>query len=303
MKRHIFIILIVLCVLLSACGEKAVSDPLESSITVYRLLRSEYQTNGELLLPEKIALDGADPVSQAVSALAETPVSDKLQSPIPKGVEILDAERNDDSVTVYMNSAYLDAEGIDKTILDSCITLTMCSIKGIDYVTICVGSEIVSNKLTPDDILLFNTITSPKKAQMRLYFPKTSGSALGAEYHTISFDEDNSAERCILDILLKGPTSADLKNAFPEGVIVLSVYTQDGVCSVSLSGLPAEDSVPTKKDAELAVYSIVNSLTSLANVKSVQILIDGEQVQSLWGFDISRPLIKNESIIGSAAVK
>lgn len=304
MKKHIFPMLIALFVLMCSCGNNTASSPSADSISVYRALIPEYQTNGELLSSERVAVDESDSiVRQAITALMATPTNDKMQSPLPKDVKILDAELKDNTVTVFMNSAYLDAEGIDKTILDSCLTLTMCSIESVDYVTICVGSEAVTERLTTDDLLLFNTITSSRKAQVRLYFPKVSGQTLCAEYQTISIDEDNSAERCILDALLKGPEGDNLRIAFPEGIIVLSVYTQDGVCTVSLSSLSPDAVIPAAEDAELAVYSIVNSLTTLSSVKSVQILLDGKQVQTLWGFDISNPLTKNESIIGSAVTE
>ena len=303
MKKHLILIFIVLITILVACGDKTVSSQSTDSISVYRVLRPEYQTDGELLQSEKISVNSDDIIKQTVDTLMDTPKSDKLQSPFPKNVIILDAELQDNLVTVFMNSAYLDAVGFEKTILDSCITLTMCSIKNVDYVTICVGNETVEDKLTTDDLLLFNTITSSQKAQVRLYFPKAYGHILCAEYHAITIDEDNSAERCILDALLKGPTSKSLRSAFPEGIIVLSVYTQDGICSVSLAGLASETDTLTKSDAELAVYSIVNSLTTLPRIKSVQILLDGEKAQDLWGFDISRPLTKNEGIIGSAVTE
>ena len=302
MKKILLPILIILCVL-CACGDKTVSSQSPESISVYRVIREEYQTDGELLRAEKVAVNDGDIVKQAADALMSDSTSDSLQSPFPKNVLILDTELKDNLVTVYLNSAYLDASGAEKTILDSCITLTMCSIDDVDYVTICVGSETIAEKLKTDDLLLFNTITSPQKAQVRLYFPKVYEQILCAEYHSITIDEDNSAERCILDALLKGPQSNSLKNPFPEGTIVLSVYTQDGVCSVSLAGLSSDNVSLTKGDAEFAVYSIVNSLTTLPGVKSVQILIEGEKVQNLWGFDISRPLNRNESIIGSAVTE
>jgi spore germination protein GerM len=301
MKKHIFPTLIALCVLLCACGQEAAPVSSAGSISVYRVLRPEYQTNGELLRSEKFPLAvGDDPVSDAVEALASAPESDALDCPIPSDVKILSAELKSDCVTVTMNSAYLDVTGIYKTIMDGCITLTMCSIENVNYVTICVGSEVIASKLKTEDFLLFNAVKSTNTAKVRLYFPKTNDNTLGGEYHTVSFDDNSSAERCVLGILLGGPTSHSLKRAFPIDTVLLSVYTQDGVCTVSLSDFTSEAENKTSEDAELAVYSIVDSLTAIAGVNSVQIQINGQQVQDLWGFDISHPLTKNETIIGSA---
>lgn len=301
MKNHIFPILIALSLLLCACAQENATVSGVSSISVYRVLRPEYQTNGELLRSEKLPLSaGENPVEKASAALSAVPENDSLNCPIPSDVKILNAVQKSNCVTVTMNSAYLDVAGIDKTIMDGCITLTMCSIENVDYVTLCVGSEVIAAKLSTEDFLLFNTVKSTNTAKVRLYFPKTSENTLGAEYHTVSFDDNNSAERCVMGILLGGPESSSLKRAFPIDTVLLSVYTQDGVCTVSLSDFTKEVENKTSEDAELAVYSVVDSLTSIAGVSSVQIQINGQQVQSLWGFDISHPLTKNEGIIGSA---
>ncbi|MFB0921422.1 MAG: GerMN domain-containing protein [Oscillospiraceae bacterium] len=300
MKKRLIPIVIALLVLATACTEKSVSAPSAGSISVYRVLSPDYRTNSSLLQSEPVSLsEDENPVLQAAAALAEAPDDPKLQSPLPAGVKILEVRQKENTVAVYANSDYLDLSGMDKTILDACITLTMCSIEGIDFVSIFVGDEEIENNLSAETFLLFDNIISSGKAQVRIYFPKTSERTLGSEYRTISFDNENSAEREILDALFEGPVSSDLKRAFPIGTIVMSVYTLDGVCSVSLSGVaPSEVSVSTS-DAKLAVYSIVNSLTSLSGIKSVQILVDGKEVQYLWVYDISRPLTRNDSIIGS----
>ncbi len=301
MKKRLIPILIALGVLIAGCTSNSVSSPSPESISVYRVLSPDYQSDGKLLQSEKVSIDASkESVLQAKAALSETPQNEKLQCPLPAGVIIQDATLDENRVTVYMNSLYLDVSGIEKTIMDSCITMTMCSIEGVDFVTICVGSEVIEDKLGTEDFLLFDNIISFHKAQARIYFPKTNEQLLGSEYRTISFDDENSAERGILDALFQGPTSSNLKRAFPFGTIVLSVYKQDGICSVSLSGISPDDGSLTSDEAKLAVYSIANSLTSLSGIKSVQILIDGKQVQSIWGFNIFNPLSKSESIIGSA---
>ncbi len=300
MKKRLIPIVCALAILACACTAKSVSIPSAGSISVYRVLSPDYRTNSDLLQTEPVALaEDEEPVLQAAAALSKAPQDPKLQCPLPSGVKILDAEQKENVVTVYASSPYLDLSGLDKTIMNACITLTMCSIEGVDFVRICVGNDEIEKDLSAESFLLFDNIISSNKAQVRIYFPKTSEKALGSEYRTISFDDENSAEREILDALFEGPIGDDLKRAFPLGIIVMSVYTLDGVCSVSLSGVTADDGSMSVYDAKLAVYAVVNSLTSLSGIKSVQILIDGKEAQYLWGYDISRPLTRNNSIIGS----
>ena len=301
MKKALIPILIAVCVLAAGCAEKSVSSPPADGVSVYRVLSADSRTNGELLKPEQLLLTaGQAPVLQAAAALSAAPKSVTLKSPFPEGVSILDAKLTGNTVTVSFNDAYLKVTGIDKTILDACVTLTMCSLENVDFVSISVGGKTIGQSLNAEDFLLFNNIISTSRAQVRIYFPKTSEKLLGSEYKSISFDDDNSAERRILDTLFEGPAASGLKRAFPVGTIVTSVYTLDGVCSVSLSGIVPDDPAMAPSDAKLAVYSVVNSLTALSGISSVQILIDGKPVQYLWGFDISHPLNRNEGIIGSA---
>ena len=285
-----------LALLLTACGGGK-SSAQGTAISVYYLRKTAYQTNGELLTPVKLNVSSSEnAVQKAVEALAKTPAGDKLQSPLPEGVTIMNAALSDGTATVSLNDAYLDAAPVDQAVLKSCLVLTLFSVPDVTGVSVCVGSETVEAKLTAEDVILSNTIVSANKAQVRLYFPHNDGKTLGCEYRTITVDEDNTAERRILEALLAGPEDGGLTRAFPTGTIVSSVYTQDSVCTVSLSGLVSDQAGRTKTQGELAAYAVVDSLTALAGVRSVQILIDGQQVSSLWGFDISRPLSRSGSI-------
>lgn len=279
-----------LLLLLSACGASTCGT--QDTLSIYYLRKSAYRTDGELLTAEKLSLAaGENAVQKAAGALAASPKSDRLQSPLPEGVSITDAVRKDGIVAIGLSASYLDAAPIDQAVLKSCLALTMCSIPDVRGVSIHVGSETVEEKLTAEDVLLTNTVISAKKAQVRLYFPQAGGETLGSEYRTITTDADNTAERRILEAILAGPDDPSLTRAFPTGTIVSAVYTQDGMCTVSLSGLLPDESGRTPTDGKLAAYSVVDSLTALSGIKSVQILIDGKQNSSLWGFDISRPLV------------
>lgn len=291
MKRMIPLLL-ALALLLTACGG-AKSGAQENTISVYYLRKTAYQTDGELLTPVSLAVSAdEDGVRRAVKALSETPENDKLESPLPEDVSITDASLSGGTVSVGLSDGYLDATPVEQAVLKSCLALTLCSVPGVNAASIHVGSETIEARLTADNVVLKNTVISAYKAQVRLYFPRDDGKSLGCEYRTIAVDEDNTAERRILEALLTGPEDGALTRAFPIETLVQSVYTQDGVCTVSLSGVDAGQAGKTKTQGALAAYSVADSLTALAGVRSVQILIDGGQVSSLWGFDISRPLTR-----------
>ncbi|MEG1190647.1 MAG: GerMN domain-containing protein [Oscillospiraceae bacterium] len=303
MKKRLIPIGLALILIFSlfACNEKKPIIGDGNTISVYRLIKPEHQDGGRLLGSEEISLsDSADPVLGLVYALSRAPGDEKLTSALPKGVKILDAVLDGDTVTVYMNKAYLDLSGIQKTLADFCITLSMCSLKQVNYTSICVGSELITERLSSEDALLFDGVTSPDKVQIKLYFPKLSENLLSAEYRSITLNEDNSPEREILDELLRGTENPLLRSAIPKDTVLLSAYTQDGICTVSLSKAFLSEGRLSPEEAKLAVYSLVNSLTNLAGIESVKILIEGAEVQSIGKLDLSRPLERNKEIIGSA---
>ncbi len=303
MKKTIAFLTLCLCLLLCSCEKSGSNGSSADHLSVFRILRPENQTSGELIRAEQYPLSpDIDQVQGAVYALASYPSDDTLMSSFPDGVKILSARKTGSEVTVSMSSGYSSLAGIDKTLVDYCITLTMCSLPGVDCVTICVGNEIICSRLRSDDVLLHNTVQSPTEADIRLYFPKKAGGDLSFEYRSISLDEDNSAERVIMGELLLGSKHDRLDSALPEGTVLLSIYTQDGICSVSLSESFYTACEGSPKLAQLWIYSVVNSLTSLSSINSVQILIDGKVVSSAGDCDISKPLAKNERIVGSAVL-
>lgn len=301
MKKRLIFILLALCLLASGCEKKPQTASAAEGARVYRQLAEGTTSGSGLLESEPIPqVPGDEALSAAIAALEQAPNQPNLKNPLLPDLEILDAEQSGSHVRISLNTAYLDLPELQKTLVNACITLTLCSLEDVDFVSIGVGGEPLEPRLTSEDFLLFDTVVSAKRAQTRVYFPKQKGHSLGAEYKTINLGGENSVEREILDALFQGPVHAELRRPFPEGTVVLSVYTINGTCSVSLSGLDMESPELGPEDAELAVYAIVNSLASLTGIKNVQILIDGQPAQNLWGFNISVPLSKNEEIIGSS---
>lgn len=296
MKRTL-LLLLCLSLPLSACAVKTSPDS-GGSISVYRIISPEFQTSGELLQAVELPLaEGADPVAAAVEALAAEPMNDRLESPLSSNLRIVSAERSGSSVIIELNPSYYLLTGMDKTTLDSCLCLTMCSINGVERVVTRIGNEVIEENLRASDILLENTVKTSSEAKVRLYYP--SNLRLRYEYRSLSLEGEGSIERSVVEELLSGPRSAELYPALPEGTVLLTVYTQDGVCTVSLSEDLAAACDEQPDNAPLWVYSVVNSLCSLSSVNSVKIIIEGASVQSLGSCDVSVPLTKNEKLTGS----
>lgn len=308
MKKALIILLALsMLALLPACGGEAVQDDGDGSmVAIYRLVREEYRSGGSVIRAETLPYEDSDPeilVTGAAYALMSASGDPELTSALPRGVSIEEATLIGRTAYVCMDEAYLELSGIEKTITDACVTLTMCSIPQVDYAALHTRNEPASATLSTEDILLRNTMVSESTLELRLFFPKAEGEVLGAEYRQVSLEEDQTPERRVIDELLKGPESEALLPSIPGGVELLSVSTQDGLCTVSFTEDFLTGGSYDPQAIRLSVYSIVNSLTALSFVDQVQIYVRDNPEQLLGDLDISQPLSRRTSIIGSAVVE
>ena len=105
-----------------------------------------------------------------------------------------------------------------------------------------------------------------------------------------------SAEKQIIEQLIKGPSGENALPTLPEDTKLLGVSVRDGVCYVNFSEefLQPVDQV----DPKLTIYSIVNSITASGSAGKVQILVNGETNLSYQEtIDISQPFSMNADLI------
>jgi hypothetical protein len=98
------------------------------------------------------------------------------------------------------------------------------------------------------------------------------------------------------------PAPAPLAQAIAEGTKVRQIFvTEDGTAFVDLSKEAVANHRGGSLDELFAVYAIVNAITvNLPAVKGVQILIDGQEVDTLAGHvDLRHPLTRNLRWVGT----
>ena len=87
---------------------------------------------------------------------------------------------------------------------------------------------------------------------------------------------DNPYEE-ILKILMEGPKSEKLEKVIPEGSALLGVELQKDTVCINFSNEFIENQKEGAEEEAKTIYSIVNTLTELNEVKRVKILINGEE--------------------------
>lgn len=296
--KSILSAMLILSLLLSSCkaltGDGMFGD---ENISIYRVLKESYQTSGELLRAEMITVSEGDDYLQKTAFALNNPSGDsKLQSAFPAGVDILSSSLDSGLLSLVMTRDYLALTGIEKTLADYCIALTFCALPDVAAVSIYVDGNAVTSGLSAEDAMLYDAEAVPYEKLLRLYFPAKDAGYLSSEYHTLTVDIGVPIERYIIEELLRGPYDSALKSGIPDDVSLISVSTEDDLCTIDFSEQFFSNRAESSEEMALAVYSVVNSITSLPEISSVRILINGKTINEYGDVPMSEPLTRNEDI-------
>jgi spore germination protein GerM len=135
-----------------------------------------------------------------------------------------------------------------------------------------------------------------RKIKARLYYVADDGARLAAVEREVAYGDGTVEQaRQIIEAQI-APVAEPLVSAIPPGTKLRSVFvTGRGEAYVDLSREASTAHGGGTLDELLTVYTIVDALTeNLPAVTSVQLLVDGKEVDTLAGHvDLRRPLAKN----------
>jgi len=145
---------------------------------------------------------------------------------------------------------------------------------------------------------------SAPRIKARIYYLSDDGLRLRTAEREVPLGADPAAQaRSIVDAQI-APPPAGFVSAIPDGTSLKQVFISDkNVAYVDLSSDIVKNHPGGSLDEILTVYTIVDAITdNLPAVSSVQILIDGHEVDTLAGHvDLRRPLAKNTTWVESPA--
>ena len=129
-----------------------------------------------------------------------------------------------------------------------------------------------------------------------LFYVAEDGTALVREERDVDFGEDTLARARIVAEAQLSPPLPPLLSPVPEGTVLRALYLADGGDAfVDLSSEATLAHPGGSLDELFTVYALVNALTTnLPEIRAVQILIEGQEVDTLAGHvDLRRPLARN----------
>ncbi|MCD7980968.1 MAG: GerMN domain-containing protein [Clostridiales bacterium] len=225
----------------------------------------------------------------------------EYQQLYPDSVELVDYAYNEDSsrVLLYFNPAYSEMSVAQEVLSRQAIVETLLQIPDVTGVLFFVGTEAVteSNRerytelcepltdangsqvgvMTLDSFLdnPGEEINDIQIADLTLYFASEDGTSLVREtQHVYYYSSNISMEKLVMEQLMEGPNSNNAQSAIPEGTGLISVSVLDGVCVVNLDSNFLTQNYDIQES--VVIYSIVNSLSELSTVDTVQIAVNGD---------------------------
>jgi hypothetical protein len=97
--------------------------------------------------------------------------------------------------------------------------------------------------------------------------------------------------------MIKGPTDEYAKPVFPNGTKLISIELQEGIAFVNFSKEFLQDSEDEGID-KLRVAALVNALTDIPGVESVQILVEGNKIDAVGKYKIGLDPLKRVILVG-----
>ncbi|MBQ3181968.1 MAG: GerMN domain-containing protein [Clostridia bacterium] len=225
-------------------------------------------------------------------------------SPICDGAKLNYVKIEDEIATVDFSKEFTDVKNPKYTLSPAAVAKTLCSLNFISGVNILVdGLPALGIDGTPIGIIMKSDVMGDEgssgatKTTVSLYFGDEMGEGLVLERRNVEIPSSSTVERVIVDEIIKGPVTSGNISVIPAGVKVLSVETKNRVCFVNLSKEFIDRFTGGSSGEVLTVYSIVNSLTELDTVGSVQFLVEGEKKDSLSHMAINEPIARDKSVI------
>ena len=202
---------------------------------------------------------------------------------LPENIEIQSCVDDDGMIRVDFNQEYHDLNPVDEVLLRASIVKDYVQIPNIYLGSITAeGSPIVDSQgqeigAMSLDSFLENTgkeIMAYQYKELNLYFTNEEGNQLVPEARQVYYNGNTPIEKVIVEQLLRGPGESGHYATLPSDTRIVGVSVADGIAYVNLGKQFVDEALPV--DAQIPIYSIVNSLIDAGNVSQVQISINGD---------------------------
>ena len=278
-KIKIFLLLAMCIFLMTGCKKEAVLE--EGQSAIYYLNK-----DGTSVVPVAYEITGETAekkIEELLLKLEEAPESVDYRRTIPENVTLLQYTLDRKQLYLDFSSEYLNLDKATEVLVRAAIVHTMTQVEEVSYIGFQIAGEPLKDT-KGNNIGLMNANTfldnmgseenATKIVKLNLYYANKSGDKLKTQSSVLEYNANVAVEKVVVEQLIAGPSEEGFLATIPKDTKVMSITTKDGVCYVNL------DTAFTGQGYDVlgavTIYSIVNSLTEISGISSVQILVNGE---------------------------
>ena len=276
----------------------------EDAFRIYYVNAEESGLVSEVYTPESDPGDTTAMIEEVITVLQTSAGRMEYEAPMTGDIVLREYRLEEGLLTLDFDVRYLDRDPVTEILDRAAIVRTFSQIEGVDGVIFLVAGSALMHGETPVGVMTADTfiynagseINTYDKVRILLHFADPSGESLIPVYRTVVYNSNMSMERLVAEQLLVGPNTEEAQATLSPNTKITNVTVQDNTCYIDfseefLSLLPGIS-------PELALYSLVNSLTELYGVERVQISVGG-QSGLLFGnlIPLDAPFSANPSLL------
>ena len=277
MRKWMAALLAAAAMLAAGCAQQ--QEPERTAYLVYQLSDPQGAAGADAIVPVAVELDIADNASLEEKAASVVQAVLDSGGSLWEGIELRDVTIQGRRAYVDLNRRYAGLTGIQLSLADYCVTLSLSQLEDISSVTITSDGQELSYRnsqvLMEQDVLLSTMDDVIETVSVSLYFVNEAGE-LAPEQRALEVYEGQTLAESAIEALLEGPQERELRAVIPQGFFINSVRVEEGVCTLSLPG-ESVDLLPEDEETQrLILNSISRTIYSWGTVDEIQLLVDGE---------------------------
>ena len=299
--RKTLMILLLFALVLCGCTKK--QERPEGALYVYYM-----NLQGTALLSEDYVPEKTEPIDQVEELLSKMEkMEDSDKSSVLTGKFIVNStELNGSILKLFLEGNRSEMPYSAYLLTLSALTRTLTQVEGVDALLVYINGETVTDNsgrafglMRP---MMFANNASREEneyrvSELKLFFANETGTRLLEVDKSVRDSNTVSPERTVIRELLAGPKPGEGYAVLPADASLLSINIRDGICYLNFDETFVSGMEAGKE--ELAIYAVVNSLTSLDGIDQVQFTINSSSDVKLGlsGLKLSEPFSFNTDIV------
>ncbi|MBR3437820.1 MAG: GerMN domain-containing protein [Lachnospiraceae bacterium] len=249
-----------------------------------------------------------DRVSAVFGKLRESSNRSSYVSAVPEHITILSASLLENNLVFDFGASYNNMTQPEEILMRAAVVKTFTQVPEVSTVEFRVEGQplvlvrgMIPGAMKSSDFkdVFGSGLNAYTESRVVLYFANESGDKLRRVVREMYFSNQLSPEQCVLQQLIAGPAAeAEGFAVLPNTLKVNSVMVREGVCHMDFGSdfLSQTMTLP----AEIIIFSIVDSMTEIAEVTSVRITVDSNsEIHFMDTVDLSTLLYRNLDYIES----